>query len=453
MDKTVYVGEKDGKKYLEITGKDRDGVAFRRRTNDIKKIETFLNSEGKQFLDGIIREKNLILHTANGIRLVLRNYQKLQEQEPFQKLFDRLYNTPFLPKNIERGQHSNIFQILGLKLHYANKTKIAALTLTGAILVTGVSFTTTRQSNGTEPEQIITEIDTLSTLETDMNPEQRLQKTMKMKEQYQEYDNTKIMLGAKVDQNRMEEILASNRGKTIFSIAQTYGIDPYLLIAKGIAESNLEHEACCPGGFHYNGYGVGAWQLENPNGRTVTAWNYERDIEETLEITMENAVNFEKNAQAAAMYLQNRLNLYNGNVYLALQSYNYGLPMMNIVVHDYAKKIGATEEEVKNNLQDLGWLEIVQDVHENPNNYYYRAAIGTQEQDPVTIMKAKKDYVWKNKTYGNDHYISDVLSYYVGEKSENKNQNGTSYITDLTNNEVIEIDREQTNRVNGKVKF
>lgn len=455
MEKTVYIGEKNGRYYLEIVGKDRDGVSYRKRTNDPKKIHSFIDEEGKQFLDGKIKEDDLILYTTNKIRLVLRKYQNLQQQAPFRKIFRRLKNTPFLPKNIASGRHSNIIQILGLKLHYVNKTKLAALALSGIVFTTGVSFTVPQNSKyNAEPEsqaieQLLEEVaqnDEEQLLEI-MDIDYRLQQTMKMKEQYQEYDNSKIMLGLKIDENRIREILESDRGKIIFSISKTYGIDPYLLLAKGLAESNLEHEACCPGGLYYNGYGVGAWQLESPSGEIVSAWNYDTGKEESLAITIENAIDFQKNGQAAAMNLQNRLNLYHGNIYLALQSYNYGSAMMNVVIHDYAQKMGVTEEEIKNNINDLGWLEIVHDVHENPNNYYYRAVIGSKEKDPVVIAQAKKDYVWKNGTYGNDHYIADVLAHYVGVKSQNKNLNGTSSIIDFYSNEVIELAAEQTNKV------
>ena len=154
---------------------------------------------------------------------------------------------------------------------------------------------------------------------------------------------------------------------------------------------------------------------------------------------MENATNFKLNSQAAAMCLQNRIDLYNGNPYLALQSYNYGQGMMRVIIHDYAKQMGITEEEVKNNIDDLGWLAIVKDAHQNPNNYYYRVMIDLDETDPAIIAEAKAKYVWKHATYGNPYYLADVLSYYVGLQSQNRNLDGTSTIIDFSNNEIKKV--------------
>ena len=206
----------------------------------------------------------------------------------------------------------------------------------------------------------------------------------------------------------------------------------------------MQHEACCPGGKRYNGYGVGAFQLESPDGRIVKAWNYKTETEDTLAITMENAIDFRTNTQAAAMYLQNRINFYHGNIYLALQSYNYGQGMMKIVIHDYAKQLGITKEEVKKNYTDLGWLNIVEDIHKNPNDYYYRVTIDLDETDPQIINEAQKKYVWKYDTYGNPYYIADVLSYYVGLQTQNRNLDGTSTIMNFLTNEIKIVSDEET---------
>lgn len=447
MGKTVYIGQNAQGYYLEVFGKDEDGVGFRKRTSSEETIKSYLDYEGVHFIDAIVKENDLYLYTAEKNVFILKSYRSLLTEKSFSSFFRRILKAPVVARNFKNGEHSSNLQQFGLKLLYMNRKKLATLALAGTLLVSNIP-TFFHSSSPVVFNDISTNIemeDTLAfeqnnqsseELSLDMIYDYRIEQTMRLQEQYYSSDSSKIMLGSKVDL-QVEAMMEGEYGKTIFEVAKTYGVDPYLLIAKGITESSLDHEACIPGGSRYNGYGVGVFQLENPDGREVKAWNFQNGCEDSLLVTMENATDFRKNTEAAAMYLQNRLELYNGNVYLALQSYNYGPAMMKIVIHDYAKKMGITEEEVKNNISDLGWLEIVKDIHENPNDYYYRVKISLDETDPNIIRDAKEDYVWKQQTYGNDRYIADVLSYYVGEKCLNKNLNGENVVTDLKNGQMM----------------
>ncbi len=473
MKRLAYIGASENGLYLEIRTKST-GETYRRRTNKEKDIKEYIIRNATHFVDAVIRGQNLTLFTADKTTIVVRNYEDLLEIPVFFTLFERLVKTPIVFENLKRKERTSFLQFLQLKLLYVNKTRLAALAMAGTLLVTGVRFVmngnadfheqqaiissaTTKQNNvfsdinlmGPVPDiknielpkmdEFVLGVQDDSQKDNIMDFSTRLEETRNLQRNYNGYDNSKIMIGARVDPEKVEEIVYSNRGAIIMNVGHTYGIDPYLLMAKGLAESNLDHEACCPDGIYYNGYGVGAFQLELPEGQIVKAWNYETESEDTLSITMENAINFSINAQAAAMYLQNRINLYDGNLYLALQSYNYGEEMMRVVIHDYAKQMGITEEDVKNNVNDLGWLKIVEDVHRNPNNYYYRVFIGLDEKDPQVIAKAREKYVWKYITYGNPHYIADVLSYYVGLLSQNKNLDGTSTIINFITNETKQV--------------
>lgn len=480
--KTVTIGEENGVSYLEVKGQDKNGIHFRRRTNEQSKIMDYLLKEGKQFIDAKKVEKDLLIYTSKNIVFVVKNYEQLSSNSIFQEFLNRVQKAPIVGKNLDSGKRSNIPQLLGLKLLYMNRLKLAAIALSGTLLVTTVpglvadmnehnksNFDTTLtdtllesdlaasdgiiKSETKEEKQEVIELEqtpqvniknlVLNSLEQEKSFDYRLEQTMQLQADYGEYDNSKIMVGARVNASKMKELFSSSRGKIIVDTATKYGIDPYLLAAKGLTESGLQHEACIPGGTYYNGYGVGAFQLECPNNSIVKAWNYETDSEDSLEVSMENVIDFEKNAQAAAMYFQRRMELYNGNVYLALQSYNYGTGMMKLVLHDYAKKMGITEEEIKNNPNDLGWLEIVEDIHLNPNDYYYRVLAGVNETDPNVLAEAKSKYVWKGKTYGNSHYIADVLSYYVGLSCQNQNMDGTITVTNFEHNATIQVSKSE----------
>lgn len=199
---------------------------------------------------------------------------------------------------------------------------------------------------------------------------------------------------------------------------EMYGIDPFILIAKGIQEASLNHNSCIPGGSNYNGYGVGISQLESPDGREIVAHNYLTDEDDVMYLTMDNAINLEKNIKMGAMLFQNCLERFNGNLYLAIQSYNYSPGMMNIVLTKYATQMDSNIDTVKSNLRDTGWLNIVRDVHNNPRNYVSS---------------------WEHSKYGDENYIENVLRYFVGDKTYYY-LDGTKYILDFNNNDLIEID-------------
>lgn len=482
--KTVTIGEENGVSYLEVKGQDKNGVHFRRRTNEQSKIMDYLLKEGTQFIDAKKVEKDLLIYTSKNIVFVVKNHEQLHSDSIFQEFLTRVNKAPIVGKNLDRGKRSNIPQLLGLKMLYINRAKLAAIALSGALLVTTVPgwMAHMNQSNEVElnmttdvmlePNSTLTDsivnpeiieeqeaeliepkqtpqVDikklVLNSLEQEKSFDYRLEQTMQLQADYGQYDNSKIMVGARVNASKMKELFSSSRGKIIIDTATKYGIDPYLLAAKGLTESGLKHEDCIPGGIYYNGYGVGAFQLEVPHNSVVEAWNYETSSEDSLEVSMESAIDFEKNTQAAAMYFQRRMEIYNGNVYLALQSYNYGTGMMKLVLHDYAEKMGITEEEVKNNPNDLGWLEIVEDIHLNPNDYYYRVLAGVNETDPNVLAEAKSKYVWNGKTYGNSHYIADVLSYYVGLSCQNRNIDGTITVTNFEHNATIQVSKSELN--------
>lgn len=483
MEKVAYIGASESGLYLEIKGIGKSGETYRTRTNKEEKIREYIMRNVNRFMDAVIKGENLNLYTADKMMIIIRNYKQLQNDPNLKIVFRRLSRAPIVSENLKQNERTNFIQSLQLRILYANKLKLASLALTGTLLVTGTVFMINGNANLHKQQESVTNItvedlepskknivgDNVETVEEHeetndfvvieeieptsyIEPEEqniesfseRLAETVELQKNYNGYDNSRIMLGARVNSDKIESIFESEEGRTIIETATTYGIDPYILFAKGLAESGLQHEACCPGGNRYNGYGVGAFQLESPDGRVVKAWNYETDSEDSLSVTMENAVDFKLNAQAAAMYFQNRIELYNGNPYLALQSYNYGQGMMRIIIHDYAKQKGITEEEVKNNINDLGWLSIVEDVHRNPNNYYYRVMLDLDETDPAIITEAQAKYVWKHATYGNPHYLADVLSYYVGLQSLNRNLDGTSTVINFSTNEVMQVSEDQT---------
>jgi len=190
-----------------------------------------------------------------------------------------------------------------------------------------------------------------------------------------------------------------------------FGVDPYIAYSLFYGETNFEHEKTIPGGSRYNGYGVGIGQHESPNGKnSVTAFNFNTNQYETEIISMENACDLEKNIKMSIMLLQNKLNKYNGNIYVAIQSYNYGDWAMNVILNEYAKEKNMTLDEILNDHSDTGWLKYVEYFHNNPQQYLPN---------------------WNYKTYGDPNYVTKIIGYYIGTESTNTLPDGTKVTTNL----------------------
>ena len=198
---------------------------------------------------------------------------------------------------------------------------------------------------------------------------------------------------------------------------EMYGVDPYILIAKAFQESSFNHNACLPGGKNYNGYGVGIMQHESPDGREIVAHNYLTGQDDVMYLTMDNAIDLEKNIRMGAMHFQKCLEDNNGNMLLALQSYNYGQGMVNSILRKYADERGLTVDAVKSSYTDTGWLKLVTDAHNNAWKY----------------ISGWDGY------YGDDGYIKHVARYFIGSDVYYY-YNGEKIVFDLNTFETIVVD-------------
>ena len=208
--------------------------------------------------------------------------------------------------------------------------------------------------------------------------------------------NSQFMIGTKVDTNKLTEFSDTEMGKIFIKYAQQFGIDPYLLIAQAIQETQLNHWDFICGGNKYNGYSVGVCQLENPSGNPITAYDYNCNEYITEYITMDNAQNLDTNIKIATMQMQNKLYDYNGN----------------------SEEIGQSVENIMQDYQNFGWLKYIYDMHENPSKYLSN---------------------WSFNTYGDGEYIKHVLQYFPGTNTY-YNYDNKLYEINLNNGEIVKVD-------------
>ena len=136
-------------------------------------------------------------------------------------------------------------------------------------------------------------------------------------------------------------------------------------------------------------------QLESPSGQEISAYNYLTGQFDTEYITMDNACNMEMNIKIGCMIFQNSLKRNYGNILLAIQSHNYGQPMLDLIL----------EQEYSG-------------AHEDPQKYLFD---------------------WDEDSYGDGNYISNVLKYCPSDKVT-YNYNGCKYTFDLKNLKIIKIE-------------
>lgn len=142
---------------------------------------------------------------------------------------------------------------------------------------------------------------------------------------------------------------------TLTEYANTYGLDPMLVMAIGTHERGVHSDTIDEGG------GLGLFQIQvsggwNWLGRSITAYNFDTGEYETEMITLEKAQDVFTNMKLACMMLQDLLRTYNYNVAEAVMAYNYGTTNVDKVLSYCSNDTGFTRGEL-NQIDNLEWLK------------------------------------------------------------------------------------------------
>ena len=400
-----------------------------KRTNNIRKIEYLIANlpSNPHFVE--INNKDLRIVYSKTDVLILKQYQKNLTTTIYESVLDTIdENTPIV-KNVKK-----------------NHKKLAALALTTTILVSsivsGLSLKNDKAIIESNPLQYVVLEDSPSVShiepqlvsEDNFVLEHRLMQTKQLVSN-QITNNVDIPISTNMNEysiNKVINFINSQDGKYTFQIADEFGIDPYTFICLMMAESSLNHEGTIPGGEYYNGFGVGICQLEEPSGQEITAFNYATNQEETIYETLENALDKKTNIKIGIMRYQNVLEKYHGNERLALQSYNFGYGLVDLIVQIYADEKGISFSDVVDNYEDTGWLKYVKQASSDPVGF-----VSSLDSNKYNNFISTIDYLknWQYGSYGNGNYLEDLYSYYLGIYSNNI-VNGNIIQTNLTNNEV-----------------
>lgn len=435
MDITLDINK--NKWLLDIKGATKK-YSYNKRYRDKKHILEIIDNLSSPY-GVIIGHKDAKLLYV-GYTIILKNYRKYKKRFLY-KLVTSKFNNETTIVNVTSANIDKIKKVLKKTLI---NSKIGGLILT-SIVSSGIMVASeVYKSNKTNNiEATVLNIDNPKILDESelvsikiepnfselsmMSLDNRIEETETV--QYLE-NGGNFNVGSKLNDytfNKMVTFYEEN-GSMFETAYLKYGIDPYLLLAMSMTETSLEYQRFVAGTDN-NSSAVGPMQIEKSHlGTTVTAYNYQINDMESVVISDENLFNIKSNIELGAMMLQNHLEQYNNNIFLAVQAHNYGSTAMNIVISRYAEEIGKTKEEVMSNMTDFGWMKYVDDIHKNPQKYIPN---------------------WKYETFGNNQYLYRVMGYYIGKNLIN-NSKDYYYVYNLSTNTCIKEAKDDLNLSLGK---
>lgn len=160
--------------------------------------------------------------------------------------------------------------------------------------------------------------------------------------------------------------IKENYMNEINEICELYGLNPNLMLAIASQESYGYHST------DTSNAAIGLFQMEKGVwvGHTVNYINPYTGQTETITIQTSDLQDLKKNISLAFRYFKDEcLVNANGNIFVAIQYYNYGYGNLNKVLDEYARVKGCSRQEVINDQDDLGWMNYLHIINEGDLDY------------------------------------------------------------------------------------
>ena len=141
-------------------------------------------------------------------------------------------------------------------------------------------------------------------------------------------------------------------------------------------------------------------------GYTVTAYNFETEEYDSLEITEDNIKDLDTNIRIAAMLLQNCIRFTYPNIAQAIQTYNFGVGNMCDVLDAYEENENISRDDAIKRINDDKWLEY-RNIVPVGDEKYLEHVLSYIPTNTITILdsngnplkiKIQNDYI-NEKTY------------------------------------------------------
>lgn len=192
-------------------------------------------------------------------------------------------------------------------------------------------------------------------------------------------NNFEINFESRVDSEKFR-ITKAYYNQMITNISNEYGIDPKIMLAIATQESGIHNP-------DLKGSAIGLMQIERAvwNGEKISAYNYAKGINETLNITEEKLEDLEFNIRISCMILKDCLIKSNYNLPVAIQMYNFGYGNINKVFKStYGENINFKEMCID---CDNSWLENRENIKEGDNKYLERILSYIEDLEDIQIKK------------------------------------------------------------------
>ncbi len=427
----IIANVNDGFRLTMVVKNDKNRMI--KSTNNMDKIRSLVKSfpSNPKLIEVKGNDLKIIYNKKNAV--ILKDYKKNLNTKLYKSILDNIdYSTPIV-KNVKYNQ--NLLYLF--KKLQKNKKRVITFALATLVSTAIIGGSLLDKEEATNDESAIESL----VIDDEKEETDDIFITLAQDEDFDFEVRVKQATGSAVNQytlNKIVKFINSDDGNYFLEVANDFGIDPYIFLSLMIKESSLDHESTIPGGKNYNGFGVGICQLETPSGQQINAFNYSTNTTETIYETMENAIDKRTNIKMGIMRYQNVLEKYQGNENLALQSYNYGQGLIDLIVTIYANEIGSSYDQVVSNFEDTGWLKYVKLAHADPV-----AFVNSLDQSQYSNFKNTISYLqnWPYGTYGDDNYLAGVKSYYVGIYGQSIVDGKIVQINHLTN-EMVKVDKE-----------
>ncbi len=155
------------------------------------------------------------------------------------------------------------------------------------------------------------------------------------------------------DKDEKRSFVHENYGDIVQKYADISGIDSAVIeciLAQERGEHSSEIEV-------HGAIGVAQVQYNVHVNQERSLYNVQTGETETFLVTDAMLRDLEGNIKVGVAILQTYLQQYNGNIFLAVQSYNYGTGAVDTALNQAAARTGISKEEMINNPECLVWIE------------------------------------------------------------------------------------------------
>lgn len=299
-----------------------------------------------------------------------------------------------------KKQHRGLY-ILGSiseKMRLVKKDKylrrrLTAGALTGIIALTGFSMHNSKKdkkNTDTKPsfsEEVTTEpfVETATTTSTEdntsndyFNNNRDLDSMLQKMEFHYNYE----------DRENQDQVYQAKRYEDIFEkYAKTYGLDKNLVIALAAQESAGEHYDNLD-----NGCAEGIMQVEKNVhiGTELTAYNFDTDSMETIEVTAENLQDLDTNIKIGCMILRNCIEQNDYNIPLSLQTYNFGPGNMAEALSVCSANESISEDKMISDPTSTKWLNYREFLNTGDPLYVEHVFSFLPDNTELTVLKRDK---------------------------------------------------------------